>query len=117
MKKYLLERGLCPHSDFAKVVGIESPTTLDSFLLKAQTYIQYEEKEAANSARESRHKESAKSSRSDEPLTSRWEKKKQEDRSQDSKDYKGPAGRLHDYTPLTTSREHILSECANSKFK
>ena len=32
MKKYLLERG---RSDFAKAVGIETPATLDAFLLKA----------------------------------------------------------------------------------
>ncbi|MCI28281.1 hypothetical protein A2U01_0049481, partial [Trifolium medium] len=29
MKKYLLERGLHPRSDFAKAVGIEKPRTLD----------------------------------------------------------------------------------------
>ena len=71
MKKYLLEHGLHPRSDFAKAVGIEMPTTLDPLLLKSQAYIQYEEKEAANCARESRHKENAKPSRNDEPLTSR----------------------------------------------
>ena len=44
MKKYLLECGLRPRSDFAKVVGIKTPATLDSLLLKAQAYIQYKEK-------------------------------------------------------------------------
>ena len=117
MKKYLLERGLCPRSDFAKVVGIETPATLDSLLLKAQAYIQYEEKEAANSARESRHRESAKSSRNEEPSISCRGEKKREDKSRDSKDYKGSDVRFHDYTPLTTSRECILPECANSEFK
>ena len=117
MKKYLLERGLCPRSDFAKAVGIETLATLDSLLLKAQAYIQYEEKEAANSARESRNRESARPSKNDEPSTSRRGEKKREDRSRDPKDYKGSAGCFHDYTPLTTSRERILSECANSEFK
>ena len=70
MKKYLLERGLCPRSDFAKVVGIETPEMLDFLLLKDQAYIQYKEKQVANNARDSRHRENAKSSRSDEPLTS-----------------------------------------------
>ncbi|MCI45385.1 hypothetical protein A2U01_0066624, partial [Trifolium medium] len=37
MKKYLLERGLRPHSDFAKAVGIEKPRTLDELLLKRTT--------------------------------------------------------------------------------
>ena len=99
-------------------MGIELSTTLDSLLLKAQAYIQYKEKEAANISRESRHQGSDKSSRSDEPLASRREgEKKREERSQDSKDYKGITGRFHDYNPLTTSRECILSECANSEFK
>ena len=71
MKKYILERGLCPRSDFVKVVGIESHGTLDSLLLKAQAYIQYEEKEAANNAPDSRHREKAKVSKNVEPLTSR----------------------------------------------
>ncbi|MCI08238.1 hypothetical protein A2U01_0029314, partial [Trifolium medium] len=39
MKHYLLERGLRPHSDFAKAVGIEKPQTLDELLAKAQPYI------------------------------------------------------------------------------
>ena len=61
MKKYLLEQGLCPRIHFIKVVGIETPSTLDFLLLKAQAYIQYEEKEAANNAMDSGHRESAKS--------------------------------------------------------
>ena len=93
MKKYLLERGLHPRNDFAKAVGIETPAMLDSLLLKAQAYIQYKEKEAANNSIESRHRESAKSSRSDEPSTSRrgGREKKREDISRDFKDYKGLA--------------------------
>ena len=50
MKKYLLERGLRPCSNFAKAVGIETPATLDSLLLNAQAYMQYEEKETSNIA-------------------------------------------------------------------
>ena len=98
-------------------MGIETPATLDSLLLKAQAYIQYEEKEAANSARESRNRESVKPLKNDEPSTSRRGEKKREDKPRDPKDYKGPAGRFHDYTPLKNSIERILSECANSKFK
>ena len=71
MKKYLLERGLRPRSDFSKAVGIETPATLDALLLKVQAYIQYEEKEAANTARDSRHQENAKSSKHDDSSTSR----------------------------------------------
>ena len=51
MKKYLLEQGLLPHSDFAKAVGIETPTTLDAIFLKAHVYIQYKEKMTVNYAR------------------------------------------------------------------
>ncbi|CAJ2646924.1 unnamed protein product [Trifolium pratense] len=51
MKKYLLQRGLRPGSDFAKVVGIEKPPTWDDLLLKAQKYIEYEEVQAADVAR------------------------------------------------------------------
>ena len=117
MKKYLLERGLRPYIDFSKAVGIETPATLNSPLLKAQAYIQYKEKETDNNVKESRHTESAKSLKNDEPSTSHRGEKKREDMSHDSKDYKESAGHFHDYTPLTTSRERILSECANSEFK
>ncbi|MCI37069.1 hypothetical protein A2U01_0058293, partial [Trifolium medium] len=54
MKHYLLERDLRPRSDFAKAVGIEKPRTLVELLAKAQPYIQYEEREAADSIRHSR---------------------------------------------------------------
>ncbi|MCI83738.1 hypothetical protein A2U01_0105014, partial [Trifolium medium] len=50
MKKYLLERGLRPHNDFAKAVGIEKPRTLDELLAKGRAYIQYEEREVADSS-------------------------------------------------------------------
>ncbi|MCI82636.1 hypothetical protein A2U01_0103910, partial [Trifolium medium] len=48
MKHYLLERGLPPRSDFAKVVGIEKPHSLAKLLVKSQVYIQYEEQEMAD---------------------------------------------------------------------
>ncbi|MCI45504.1 hypothetical protein A2U01_0066743, partial [Trifolium medium] len=54
MKKYLLERGLRPHSDFAKAVSIEKPRTLDEHLLKAQAYMQYEEVDVADAIRHGR---------------------------------------------------------------
>ena len=117
MKKYLLELGLRSNRDFAKAVGNESTVTLDSLLLKDQVYIHYEEKEAVKNARDSRHRENDKTLKSDEPSTSHRGEKKREDKSRDSKDYKGPAGRFHDYTPLTTLRERILTKCANSEFK
>ena len=103
--------------EFSKAVGIETPAMLNSLLLKAQAYIQYEEKEAANSSRESRHKGSAKPSRNDEPLAFHRGEKKREDKSWYPKDYKRLVGQFHDYTPLTTLRERVLSECPNSEFK
>lgn len=54
MKKYLLERGLRLCSNFSKVVGIKTPATFDILFLKAQTYIQYKEKEDAHTTRNSR---------------------------------------------------------------
>lgn len=48
MKKYSLERGLQPCSDFAKAIDIEIPSSLDALFLKAQAYIQNKEKEATN---------------------------------------------------------------------
>ena len=118
MKKYLLERGLRPRSDFAKAVGIETPDALDAFLLRAQAYIQYEEKEAANSARDSRHQENARSLRHEDSSTSRrGGDKRRDDRPRESREHKGLSGGFHDYTPLTVSREKILTECTNSEFK
>ncbi|MCI79965.1 hypothetical protein A2U01_0101236, partial [Trifolium medium] len=54
MKKYLLERGLRPRSDFAKAIGIEKPRTLDELLHKAQAYMQYEEVGVADAIRHAR---------------------------------------------------------------
>ncbi|XP_058783321.1 uncharacterized protein LOC131657997 [Vicia villosa] len=112
MKKFLLERGLRPCSDFAKAVGIETPTTLDEFFLKAQAYIQYEEKEAAHAVRNSRQEESNKNGRQDDSRRGTYKKK--DDKGRDPKDYKAPAGKFQEYTPLNASRERILNECANA---
>ncbi|XP_058752393.1 uncharacterized protein LOC131625557 [Vicia villosa] len=115
MKKFLLERGLRPRSDFAKAVGIETPVTLDEFFLKAQAYIQYEEKEAAHAVPNSRQEESSKNGRQDNSL--RGMDKKKDDRGRDPKDYKAPAGNFREYTPVNASRECILNECANAEFQ
>ncbi|PNX57312.1 hypothetical protein L195_g058632 [Trifolium pratense] len=50
MKKYRLQRGLHPNSDFAMAVGIEKQRTLDD-LLKSQAYIQYKVQQTADTAR------------------------------------------------------------------
>ncbi|XP_058745895.1 uncharacterized protein LOC131618745 [Vicia villosa] len=115
MKKFLLERGLQPRLDFAKAVGIETPATLDEFFLKAQAYIQYEEKEAAHAVRNSRREENTKGARQDD--SRRGTDKKKEDKGRDLKDYKAPAGKFQEYTPLNASRERILNKCANAEFQ
>ncbi|XP_058759870.1 uncharacterized protein LOC131633170 [Vicia villosa] len=115
MKKFLLERGLRPHSDFAKAVGIETPATLDEFFLKAHAYIQYEEKEAAHAVRNSRQEENTKGARQDD--SRRGSDKKKEDKGRDPKDYKAPAGKFREYTPLNAFRERILNECVNAEFQ
>ncbi|XP_058780878.1 uncharacterized protein LOC131654974 [Vicia villosa] len=115
MKKFLLERGLRPRSNSAKAVGIETPATLDEFLLKTQTYIQYEEKEAAHAVCNSRQEESSKNGRQDD--SRRGTGKKKDDKGRDPKDYKAPAGKFREYTPLNALRERILNECANAEFQ
>ncbi|XP_058722192.1 uncharacterized protein LOC131593949 [Vicia villosa] len=115
MKKFLLEQGLRPRSDFAKADGIETPATLDEFFLKAQAYIQYEEKEATHAVCNSRQEESSKNGRQDD--SRRGKDKKKDDKGRDPKDYKAPAGKFREYTPLNASRERILNKCANAKFQ
>ena len=56
MKRYLLERGLLPGTKFRKVVSIEPPQTFDALLEKARAYVVYEEREAANRARDPRNR-------------------------------------------------------------
>ncbi|XP_058758369.1 uncharacterized protein LOC131631595 [Vicia villosa] len=110
MKKFLLERGLRPRSDFAKAVGIETPATLDEFFHKAQTYIQYQEKEAAHAVRNSRHEESSKNTRQDE--SRRGTDKKKDDKTRDPKDYKAPAGKFREFHK---GHEHNTEDCIHLK--
>ena len=78
MKKYHIEHGLCPRTDSAKAVGIES-SALDALMLKDKVCIQYEKKEASNNMRDLRHRESGKVSKIEDPSMSRrrGEKKRQ----------------------------------------
>ncbi|XP_058733649.1 uncharacterized protein LOC131605292 [Vicia villosa] len=89
MKRYLLERGLLPGSDFKKTIKIEKVHTMNALLHKAQAFIAFEEGEAA-AMKASSH---------------------------DAKERRGPAGRFNDYTPLNASREKILAECKSTDFK
>lgn len=116
MKKYLLQQGLCHRSDYAKAVGIETPAMLDAFFLKAQAYIQYEEKEVAHTARDSRQQEDAKYTKHEEE-SHRGPEKRKEDKSHDARDYKGPPGKFHEYTQLNVFRERILTEYTNFEFQ
>ncbi|MCI54158.1 hypothetical protein A2U01_0075406, partial [Trifolium medium] len=92
-KKYLLERGLRPHSDFAKAVGIKKPHTLDDLLFKAQAYIQYEEVQIADAARHSRP---GSSQPAREP-SQRGGDRRKGDRSREPR---GPPSTFAVYTPL-----------------
>ncbi|PNX68854.1 hypothetical protein L195_g064170, partial [Trifolium pratense] len=71
MKLYLLDRGLCRDSDFAKAVGIEEPKTLDAFLEKEKKYIAYEEKQKAIDLRRPKSQEKPRNHEKDEAGTSR----------------------------------------------
>ena len=63
IKRYLLERGLLPGTEFRKAVGIEPPRTFHALLEKARAYMDYEEREAANRARDPRTRGSNSNSR------------------------------------------------------
>ncbi|XP_058752427.1 uncharacterized protein LOC131625598 [Vicia villosa] len=78
--------------------------------------VQYEEKEAAHAARDSRHEENTKSTRQEEGSRKGTDKKK-EDKTRDARDYKGPFGKFRDYTTLNASQECILTKCANAEFQ
>ncbi|XP_058761332.1 uncharacterized protein LOC131634722 [Vicia villosa] len=116
MKRYLLERGLLPGSNFKKAIKIEKVRTMDALLLKAQAYISFEEDEAAVK-KASRGNDIARSSSQDYSLSRRGHEKRKDDRPRDTKEHRGPAGRFIDYTPLNVSRERILAECKSTQFK
>ncbi|XP_058767845.1 uncharacterized protein LOC131641557 [Vicia villosa] len=116
MKRYLLERGLLPGSDFKKAIKIEKVRTMDALLLKDQAYIAYEEGEAAVK-KSSRSNDAARSSSQDYSLSRRGNEKRKDDRPRDTKEQRGPDGRFNDYTPLIASRERILAECKSTELK
>ncbi|XP_058765924.1 uncharacterized protein LOC131639446 [Vicia villosa] len=116
MKRYLLERGLLPDSDFKKAIKIEKVRTMDALLLKAQAYIAYEEGKAAVK-KGLRGNDATRSSSQDYYLSRRGNEKRIDDRPRDTKERRGPAGRFNDYTLLITSHERILTDCKNTEFK
>ncbi|XP_058741497.1 uncharacterized protein LOC131613876 [Vicia villosa] len=116
MKRYLLERGLLPGSDFKKAIKIEKVYTMNALLHKAQAFIAFEEGEAA-AIKASRGNDAARSSNHDNSGSRRGHEKRKDDRSHDAKERRGPTGRFNDYTPLNASREKILAECKSTDFK
>ncbi|PNX90373.1 hypothetical protein L195_g046497, partial [Trifolium pratense] len=114
-KLYLLDRGLRRDNDFAKVVGIEEPKTLDAFFEKAQKYIAYEEKQKAIDLRRPKGYEKSKNHEKDEVGTSRrGNEKGREDRIKESKP---PRGKFTGYTPPNAPRERIFAEVSAADFK
>ncbi|XP_058777898.1 uncharacterized protein LOC131652136 [Vicia villosa] len=85
MKRYLLERGLLPGSDFKKAIKIEKVRTMDALLLKAQAYIAYEEGEAAVK-KSSRGNDTTRNSSQDYSLSLGGNKKRKDDRPRDNKE-------------------------------
>ncbi|XP_058726232.1 uncharacterized protein LOC131597555 [Vicia villosa] len=116
MKRYVLERGLLPRSDFKKAIKIEKVHTMNALLRKAQAFIAFEEGEAA-AIKASRSSDAARNSSHDHSGLHRGHEKRREDRPHDAKERRGPADRFSDYTPLNASREKILAECKNNDFK
>ncbi|XP_058724210.1 uncharacterized protein LOC131595762 [Vicia villosa] len=116
MKRYILERGLLPGSDFKKAIKIEKVNSMNDLLSKAKVFIDFEEGEAA-AIRAPRGSGAARSSNLEDSGSRRGQDKRRDDRARDVKERRGPAGRFNDYTPLNTSREKILSDCQNAEFK
>ncbi|XP_058741638.1 uncharacterized protein LOC131614025 [Vicia villosa] len=116
MKRYLLERGLLPGSDFKKAIKTEEVHSMNALLRKAQAFIRYEEAEAATT-RASRDNDAARSSNHEPSTSRRGHERRKDDRSLDIKERRGPSGRFNEYTPLNASRERILAECQNTDFK
>ncbi|CAJ2665934.1 unnamed protein product [Trifolium pratense] len=98
MKKYLLQRGLRPNSDFSRAVGIEKPRTFSDLLLKSQAYIQYEEQQAADAARYGRAGNSQPAPRSNAEQSSRGGGRRRGERPREPR---GPPSTFSNYTPLS----------------
>ncbi|CAJ2652108.1 unnamed protein product [Trifolium pratense] len=113
MKKYLLQRGLRPNSDFARAVGIEKPRTFSDLLLKSQAYIQYEEQQAADAARYGRAGNSQPAPRSNAEQSSRGGGRRRGERPREPR---GPPSTFSNYTPLSKTREEIWKECNSAEF-
>ncbi|CAJ2647353.1 unnamed protein product [Trifolium pratense] len=113
MKKYLLQRGLRPNTDFAKAVGIEKPRTFSDLLLKSQPYIQYEEQQAADAARYGRAGNSQPAPRSNAEQSSRGGGRRRGERPREPR---GPPSTFSNYTPLSKSQEEIWKECNSAEF-
>ncbi|CAJ2659678.1 unnamed protein product [Trifolium pratense] len=113
MKKYLLQRGLRPNSDFAKAVGIEKPRTFSDLLLKSQPYIQYEEQQAADAARYGRAGNSQPAPRSNAEQSSRGGGRRRGERPREPR---GPPSTFNNYTPLSKTQEEIWKECNSAEF-
>ncbi|CAJ2636234.1 unnamed protein product [Trifolium pratense] len=113
MKKYLLQRGLRPNTDFAKAVGIEKPRTFSDLLLKSQPYIQYEEQQAADAARYGRAGNSQPAPRSNAEQPSRGGGRRRGERPREPR---GPPSTFSNYTPLNRSQEEIWKECNSAEF-
>ncbi|XP_058766513.1 uncharacterized protein LOC131640126 [Vicia villosa] len=116
MKRYLLERGLLPGSELRKAIKIEKMRSMNAILKRAQAFISFEEGEAA-AVKASRGNGVTRSSSQDPSSAPRANERKRDDRSRDTKERRGPAGRFNDYTPLKVSREKILAECINAEFR
>ena len=89
----------------------------DALLEKARAYMDYEEREAANRARDPRTRGSNSNPRQEAIPPRRTGEKRKDNKPLDIREQRGPSGRFTEYTPLTASRERILAECASTDFK
>ncbi|CAJ2654250.1 unnamed protein product [Trifolium pratense] len=119
MKKYLLQRGLRPNTDFAKAVGIEKPRTFSDLLLKSQPYIQYEEQQAADAARYGRAGNNQPAPRSNAEQSSRGggrPRSERPGRGERPRETRGPPSTFSNYTPLNRTRDEIWKEVNSAEF-
>lgn len=118
MKGYLLEKGLLLGSDFRKVVAIETPCSLDEFLLKAQSVFSTRRKvlPTVPVIRGIGKAPEVQNTMAPHHLD---ELRRKEERINLATlvSTRGLFGRFTEYTLHTAPRERILSECTNSEFK
>ncbi len=102
MKMYLLQQGLIKKSLFHVDIGVHRPRDYNDLLRRAERFIGYED-------------ECKLTDRGEVPQVKGSGHK--EPKAKKEKDNKSSINKFTEYTPLNTSRAHILEECLHTEFK